>query len=343
MSEAIKVPDVPAPTAVLCWKQSRAMVRCDRKAGHGGRHSWEGTVESIAEYVEHLRDDFVSTAEPVKKVARLIRERFKETGAEALAPPDPTLMREALEAVRWKLVLCGGCGLRYRRCVKCDTGVKLVNGHRQTPDREVQCGGHEDAPCDPMCIIGMALSPTRAEALAPPDDGWQPMDTAPQDGTYVLLCNADGYCEVGWSHGDYWGPIDEQGTGIIPTHWQPLPSPPRADAREAPPPPSAEAFLRVRADPLKCHQDVRAYTYAEVLEVMEAFAALRAAALDAAPDSKDDELKRWREWAQFVYLGGGPVTKTDLELRAGVCEAHDADTQALRATIAELTAAATNP
>jgi len=34
----------------------------------------------------------------------------------------------------------------------------------------------------------------------------------------------------------------------------------------------AEDFLRSRVDPSKCHADVRAYTYAEVLEVMEAFA-----------------------------------------------------------------------
>jgi hypothetical protein len=43
----IQVPDVPAPAAELCWTQSRAMVRCDRKAGHGGRHSWE-RAEALA-------------------------------------------------------------------------------------------------------------------------------------------------------------------------------------------------------------------------------------------------------------------------------------------------------
>jgi hypothetical protein len=39
--DIIDVPDVPAPTAVLCWKQSRLMVRCDRAASHFGRHSWD--------------------------------------------------------------------------------------------------------------------------------------------------------------------------------------------------------------------------------------------------------------------------------------------------------------
>lgn len=45
MTDPIKVPDVLQPTAVLCWTQKldapHAMTRCDRKAGHGGPHSWE--------------------------------------------------------------------------------------------------------------------------------------------------------------------------------------------------------------------------------------------------------------------------------------------------------------
>ncbi len=37
----ITVPDVKQPIAKLCWKQSKLMIRCDRKAGHKGPHSWE--------------------------------------------------------------------------------------------------------------------------------------------------------------------------------------------------------------------------------------------------------------------------------------------------------------
>ena len=37
----VSVPDVDGPMARLCWKQSETMVRCDRKAGHLGEHSWE--------------------------------------------------------------------------------------------------------------------------------------------------------------------------------------------------------------------------------------------------------------------------------------------------------------
>lgn len=39
----ISVPDIEHP--VFCWKQCltppHAMVRCDRKKGHSGPHSWE--------------------------------------------------------------------------------------------------------------------------------------------------------------------------------------------------------------------------------------------------------------------------------------------------------------
>lgn len=42
---AIRVPDIPGPTAPLCWKQSRLMVRCDRRKGHKGRHSWEPDLD----------------------------------------------------------------------------------------------------------------------------------------------------------------------------------------------------------------------------------------------------------------------------------------------------------
>jgi hypothetical protein len=43
--KTINVPDEPPPTAQLCWAQSAGMVRCDRKHGHLGRHTWEGLCE----------------------------------------------------------------------------------------------------------------------------------------------------------------------------------------------------------------------------------------------------------------------------------------------------------
>jgi hypothetical protein len=52
--DKIKVPDIPHPTAELCYKQSAALVRCDRKAGHGGMHTWQMWAE-----IERLRDKLV--------------------------------------------------------------------------------------------------------------------------------------------------------------------------------------------------------------------------------------------------------------------------------------------
>lgn len=40
-------------------------------------------------------------------------------------------------------------------------------------------------------------------------------------------------------------------------------------------------------------------------------------------------LDDWRSWAQFVCLGGGPVTATDAVLREAVCETHDSETLAV--------------
>lgn len=34
-------------------------------------------------------------------------------------------------------------------------------------------------------------------------------------------------------------------------------------------------------------------------------------------------LESWRAWAQFVWLGGGPVSATDEELRRRICEVAD--------------------
>lgn len=46
--DAIKVPPTPGPRAVLCYatppldgSKGNPMLHCDRKASHGGRHSWE--------------------------------------------------------------------------------------------------------------------------------------------------------------------------------------------------------------------------------------------------------------------------------------------------------------
>jgi hypothetical protein len=65
---------------------------------------------------------------------------------------------------------------------------------------------------------------------------WQPIETAPQDGTWVLLAcgsGGDGWVVAGWldtEHGGYWHVnehwTDAHSSPIYPTHWMPYPEPP---------------------------------------------------------------------------------------------------------------------
>lgn len=57
----------------------------------------------------------------------------------------------------------------------------------------------------------------------------------------------------------------------------------------------------------------------------------RAVPTGVTPADPAAELDAWRRWAQYVYLGGGPVTLDDASLRAAVCETHDTQ-DALRLT-----------
>lgn len=68
---------------------------------------------------------------------------------------------------------------------------------------------------------------------------WKPIETAPKDGTYVLLGNEGGtwvgeYAEVyqsGYRPANPWSPVmlnvrHMKGDSLVPTHWMPLPSAP---------------------------------------------------------------------------------------------------------------------
>jgi hypothetical protein len=80
--------------------------------------------------------------------------------------------------------------------------------------------------------------------------------------------------------------------------------------------------------PCHAHESVEHYNWLKRKEAWEA----------AHQTPEVAEVKAWRDWAQFVYLGGGPVTLTDKELRAAVCQAHDDDTEPLKAEVSALSA-----
>jgi len=70
---------------------------------------------------------------------------------------------------------------------------------------------------DIFCIAEEALSL----------DPWQPIETAPKDGTEFLAINNGGYQFVVWWNVDAFQCIDDVIDNL--THWQPLPAPPKKD------------------------------------------------------------------------------------------------------------------
>ena len=57
---------------------------------------------------------------------------------------------------------------------------------------------------------------------------WQPIETAPMDGTNVLVTDGEGV-DIGWH--DEFDAADDPWCGWIkhPTHWMPMPEPPKGE------------------------------------------------------------------------------------------------------------------
>jgi hypothetical protein len=71
-----------------------------------------------------------------------------------------------------------------------------------------------------------------ARQMAEPAQGWQPIETAPKDGTLVLLAYDTGPGVLQWGmslariRGDHWATDINSQLHFVPTHWMPLPEPP---------------------------------------------------------------------------------------------------------------------
>lgn len=69
-------------------------------------------------------------------------------------------------------------------------------------------------------------------------DGWRPIETAPKDGTRILLASGSGLVFTGWWDAD---PDDHDNDGWVddaevwwePHHWRPLPAAPIPQSNEA--------------------------------------------------------------------------------------------------------------
>jgi hypothetical protein len=71
-----------------------------------------------------------------------------------------------------------------------------------------------------------------AALLEPVGEPWQPIETAPKDGTWVLAHHHDWTLpEVAQCSG-YTGAWQTMEAGIAPTHWMPLQQPPAAPVGE---------------------------------------------------------------------------------------------------------------
>lgn len=94
-------------------------------------------------------------------------------------------------------------------------GASASHGRRQEENRDVRA------------VNAVPLTVTVIEAIAMTE--WQPIETAPTDGSYILTFAPDAYPQVAVSHYDYF-PEENPGSWrddqCQPTHWMPLPHAP---------------------------------------------------------------------------------------------------------------------
>lgn len=67
----------------------------------------------------------------------------------------------------------------------------------------------------------------------PTAEGWMPIETAPKDGTSIMLGNPGWLIPTvgSWRHYGH-APAGWTGGGSNPTHWQPLPPPPQPEKQQ---------------------------------------------------------------------------------------------------------------
>ncbi len=94
-----------------------------------------------------------------------------------------------------------------------------------------ECASINDEPVDRATWLKIVAGVARMAAAAERDACarmWKPIETAPKDGTRVLVWHQNWFAAstAQW-YGDWWGLVYEVGPfAYQPTHWMPLPAPP---------------------------------------------------------------------------------------------------------------------
>jgi hypothetical protein len=149
------------------------------------------------------------------------------------------LKAEDFDARRWKLIAV------LRNAANAEpftpaTSAPTVEQIKALPTRRLRAGGNRNYPQFEVyvrldAVLALYATDTRQPQTEP---GWQPIETAPKDGTWVLAHRADWTLpeNVQWHQGvnrGYWQTMDNgwvsasQQKTCGPTHWMPLPPAPR--------------------------------------------------------------------------------------------------------------------
>lgn len=111
----------------------------------------------------------------------------------------------------------------------CDAGSAVPSGEQsdEAYERDVSTAETETLKAEILSLFDYHLRPV----LAAP--AWQPIETAPKDGTEVLVCDNGDVCVANWEAGPlYTGWRADWHGGIQPTDWLPLPAPPTRGPEE---------------------------------------------------------------------------------------------------------------
>jgi len=128
-------------------------------------------------------------------------------------------------------------------CPFCGKALEIREGVRLRSFQH-PISGIADAQCHGANVVIEIWPAPQYDALArwnrradrsarPAVEVWQPIETAPKDGTFVLCVEPSGHRHImQWytpslaPEGGFWRARVADGPGWHPTHWQPLPAPP---------------------------------------------------------------------------------------------------------------------